>query len=154
VKTKVCKKCKKKKSLSAFRKANWGKNGYDSQCKVCRKLYAKQWRKRNPEEAKKKNRKQKLKINFGMTVDDYDKIFEIQKGVCAICGQPEISKNQYGLRRLSVDHNHVTGKVRGLLCSRCNIGIGHLNVDKKDVTLLLNAIEYIRKNILARGADD
>ena len=66
----------------------------------------------------------------------YDALYLKQNGVCAICGQP----NQNG-KRLFVDHCHITGKIRGLLCSFCNSGIGYL----KDSPVLLNrAIDYLK----------
>jgi hypothetical protein len=59
-------------------------------------------------------------------------------GICDICGNPETSK--YFL--LSVDHNHKTGKVRGLLCSNCNNGLGRF---KENIIILQNAIEYLKR---------
>jgi hypothetical protein len=62
---------------------------------------------------------------------------DIQEGVCAICG----GINKDG-RRLFIDHDHSTGKVRGLLCTKCNFGVGHFN---DDVILLLKTVGYIEK---------
>ena len=76
-----------------------------------------------------------LKMKFNMTIDDYNALLIKQNNVCAICMQV----CQSG-RRLCVDHCHVTGKVRGLLCHKCNVGIGLLNDDKN---LLSNAIKYL-----------
>lgn len=56
----------------------------------------------------------RLKQDFNMTLEQYDKMFEKQNGLCAICKLPGINI------RLGVDHNHKTGKVRGLLCQKCN----------------------------------
>ena len=68
-------------------------------------------------------------------------MYEQQNGVCAICGKPE-TKVQYGkIQPLTVDHNHETGKVRGLLCFNCNIAIGKL---KDDIVLLEKAIDYLK----------
>ena len=63
-------------------------------------------------------RKHLLKRLYNMTLKQYDQMFEAQNGNCAICGLPEL------MSRLSVDHNHETGKIRGLLCRRCNSGLG------------------------------
>jgi len=82
---------------------------------------------------------------FNLTTDDYDKELEKQNEVCALCGKKETVKNQYGVKRLATDHNHCTNKFRGLLCQRCNTGIGSLRVDEQGIELLLKAIEYIRK---------
>ena len=70
--------------------------------------------------------------------DDYNKVFIEQDGKCLICGkhQSELEKG------LAVDHDHITGKVRGLLCFHCNIGLGMF---RDDITLLTNAINYLVK---------
>jgi hypothetical protein len=60
-----------------------------------------------------------LKSKFGITLEQYNKKFEAQKGLCAICGNPEPTN-----KRLAVDHDHETEEVRDLLCSRCNPGLG------------------------------
>jgi hypothetical protein len=60
-------------------------------------------------------RRHHLKKRYGITLDDYDAMFKKQKGLCMLCGKPEKNK-----RHLHVDHDHVTGKVRGLLCGVCN----------------------------------
>lgn len=83
---------------------------------------------------KKYARKYRLKIRYGLTLKEYDKIFEQQGGVCVICKQPQLHK------RLAVDHNHKTGKVRGLLCFSCNSIVGHL---EKNPGLIINFIRYL-----------
>ncbi len=80
-------------------------------------------------------RASKLKAKYGMSISEYDLLWEDQEGLCAICGQPETMKHQNGsVLRLSVDHSHKTGKVRGLLCRQCNLMIGHAQ-DKPDILL-------------------
>ena len=64
-------------------------------------------------------RKYNLKRDYGITLVEYDEMFEKQNGVCVICKQSDITG-----QRLSVDHNHKTGKIRGLLCHRCNLWLG------------------------------
>lgn len=71
-------------------------------------------------------REQNLKCSYGMTLQDYNRQFQIQGGMCAICGRHQ-SMFDYSLH---VDHNHETGKVRGLLCSGCNMRVGFLE-DRK-----------------------
>jgi hypothetical protein len=68
---------------------------------------------------------------YGLTVAQYDAILEAQGHVCAICRHPEthVSSFTKKTRRLCVDHDHNTGRVRGLLCSRCNRAIGMLGDD-------------------------
>lgn len=78
---------------------------------------------------------------FRMTCAEYDKLFFVQGGLCAICGQPENKKAKNGkAKRLAVDHSHATGKVRGLLCHRCNVSLGNFE-DRSD--LLRLAADYL-----------
>jgi hypothetical protein len=76
-----------------------------------------------------------LKREYGLTKEDYLEMLKFQNGVCAICCNPEKKK------RLAVDHCHNTGKIRGLLCTRCNTSIGRFN---DDVELLQKAIDYLK----------
>jgi hypothetical protein len=84
------------------------------------------------------DRERRLKNKFGITIEDYNQMFEYQDGRCGICGkhQSELSNP------LSVDHCHKTGKVRGLLCPKCNSGIGMLGDDLYGITL---AMEYLQE---------
>lgn len=83
-------------------------------------------------------RESKLKYKYGITQEDYDRMLEEQGGKCKICGihQSEIKV------RLGVDHCHRSGKVRGLLCSRCNNALGCLKDDPK---LLEKAKQYLER---------
>ena len=139
MKTKVCTICKTEKGLDKFCKHQSCKYGVQSQCKACRKKYKRNYN--TPETIRKNN----LKAKYNLTIDEYDITFEQQKGVCAICGNKENVKNRWGIKRLSVDHNHLTNKVRGLLCFNCNVALGSFFVDERSEELLLNAIEYLRK---------
>jgi hypothetical protein len=90
--------------------------------------------------------RQRAVARYGITLEEFEKILAEQGGVCAVCGETE-SDVQYGrLRPLSVDHDHVTGKIRGLLCNSCNRGIGLLG---DNVTRLEQAVYYLRE----RGAE-
>jgi hypothetical protein len=71
-------------------------------------------------------RERNLKLVFNMTVDEYDAILEYQGGICAICDHPPKT------RRLSVDHDHKTGLIRGLLCHQCNRALGGMGSDADD----------------------
>ena len=86
---------------------------------------------------KEEHRARVLMSRFGLTVDAYDAMVNVQGGVCAICREQCAS----GMR-LSVDHDHMTGEVRGLLCKICNVAIGHL---KDDPELLRRAAEYLER---------
>lgn len=110
---------------------------------------SKAWREANPEKAKENRRKNylknkesnllyskeyNLKQNFNLTLEDYNTLLQKQNNVCAICGKT-CSKS------LAVDHDHKTGKVRGLLCNNCNRALGHF---KDSVENLTNAINYLK----------
>lgn len=83
----------------------------------------------------------RMRTEFGISLKDYRTMLERQRGVCAICGQPETTKRNGKTRWLAVDHCHFTGKVRGLLCGNCNPMIGYA---KDNVAVLEKAIEYLR----------
>lgn len=85
-----------------------------------------------------------IKSKYGLTIEDYNLLLSDQKGKCYICGNEETSYDAKTkkVKSLSIDHNHKTGKVRGLLCSRCNALIGYA---KEDIKILESAIKYINK---------
>lgn len=90
-------------------------------------------RQADPEAAYRYKRDHQLKSQFGISLNDYEKILESQGGVCAICKErPE--------ETLAVDHCHSTGIIRGLLCASCNNGLGRF---KDDPELLVAAIDYL-----------
>lgn len=82
----------------------------------------------------------RLRRDFGITLAEYDAMFEAQDGLCAICQQPETCTYKGTLKRLAVDHCHTTGQVRGLLCRQCNTALGSFG---DDVELLMRAINYL-----------
>jgi hypothetical protein len=84
------------------------------------------------------NQEYHLRRTFGIALDEYNQVFAKQEGKCAICGRYQSEFK----RAFDVDHNHETGTVRGLLCSKCNMGIGYFN---DDVTLLSDAIQYLKE---------
>ena len=89
------------------------------------------------------SKERKLKIRYNVSVSDYNIIYKKQNGVCAICNKKESSTNCNGkVRVLSVDHNHSTGKIRGLLCARCNQALGLFQDNPKN---LKQAIKYLEK---------
>ena len=117
---KICTRCKlQKESNECYETHSW--------CKACLKSY---WRSRSTPDGQ---RQKHLKA-FGLTIAQYDEMSTKQDGVCKICGQPET------FRRLSVDHDHVSGNVRGLLCINCNVALGGF---KDDIKRLQSAISYL-----------
>lgn len=90
------------------------------------------------------NKNSFLKSTYGITLAEYEALLESQNGVCAICGGKEKRKSRYGgVCRLHVDHDHKSGKVRGLLCQQCNNGIGHF---RENTAILAKAIIYVNKH--------
>ena len=87
-------------------------------------------------------RRSRLKRRYGITEDTYAVLEDIQGLCCAICTEPAGSGVGLHSKRLSVDHDHATGKIRGLLCSKCNSGLGSF----KDSLLLLEAAaDYLKR---------
>lgn len=83
----------------------------------------------------------KLTRVYNLTVEEYDALLAAQGGTCAICRQPETATDRRGrIRRMSIDHDHETGELRGLLCQRCNTGLG-MFLDRPD--LLMAAVGYL-----------
>lgn len=149
----ICYKCKIQKELVCFYKHN--KTGHRYECIDCVKLAAKAYRQKYPEKAtaswrRANNRYYKanslrvrgydLKRTYGITLEQYNAMLEQQGHVCAICKQKETGKINDVVKSLAVDHCHSTGKIRGLLCSNCNQGIGKL---KDNVGIMTNAISYL-----------
>lgn len=135
---KRCTKCLINKPRTEFYRHGKAKGGVHSACKDCEKKAAREFNAANPEKMALVNRRSKLKAEYGMTLEQYDNMLEAQGGGCAVCGM--ISPGGKG--RFHVDHNHSTGKVRGLLCHLCNVGLGHF---RDDVVTLTNAINYLNK---------
>ena len=83
----------------------------------------------------------RFKRTYGISLNDYNILFIKQKRICAICYNKETRRLNGKIVNLSVDHNHKTGKVRGLLCSQCNRSLGGF---KDDIKLLKKAIYYLK----------
>lgn len=138
---KQCRACRKVKARSEFylRKAS-SKHGKDTHriwCKDCEASGNKSSRTRNS-----RYRKQyMLKEKYGITVEDYNDLLSKQEGRCAICRRLPI-EDPMG-HDLAVDHDHETGRIRGLLCRHCNIGIGKLGDNISGLEL---ALAYLRKH--------
>ena len=106
-----------------------------------RRVKDRAWKWYHDNQHRAKNRQ--LKKNFDITYDDYVQMLAKQNGVCAICSEKEAYKSNSGegkLRDLSVDHNHQTGQIRGLLCAKCNAAIGMV---KEEIPRLHAMIRYL-----------
>ncbi|MDO9463776.1 MAG: endonuclease VII domain-containing protein [bacterium] len=91
--------------------------------------------KRNNPEIREKQAIRRKERKYGLSHEDWLRMYETQDGKCLICGKSFIKPSD-----AKVDHNHRTGKIRGLLCNNCNLGIGFLNDDPK---IMIKAIEYL-----------
>lgn len=107
-------------------------------CKACSTARARAWAEANPDAWERHRRRSWLKQKYGITPERYDDILSTQGGVCAICKQPPDDPRGY---RMHVDHDHATGRVRGILCGPCNQGIGRLG---DSIERLRAAIEYLQ----------
>lgn len=103
-----------------------------------RKAQGAEYRRKNNQALKDYDRERK----FGVTRLQYAEMFHRQNGVCAICFQAETATRKGNVKALAVDHDHKTGRVRGLLCSDCNTGIGKL---KDNPEVLRNAADYLEQ---------
>lgn len=161
----ACTRCREIKDIEEFSPSKRGKDGRRSHCHRCCCIASKEWRnknadrvretaasyrknnpekvrewaKRNPDKIKAKSRRQELKRNHNITQEEYEMLLNSQDGKCAIC---ETDKpNCLGVEYLSVDHDHETGRIRGLLCQNCNMGIGHL---KDNCKIVESALVYLK----------
>lgn len=135
--TKKCGKCGKEKLFDEFSKDKRGKYGLINACKECERNRFMEWRaKQTLTGEKHRQRIWKLK-KFGMSLPEYDYYVSIQDGKCAICH----CSDETG--ELCVDHDHATDKIRGMLCKKCNLAIGHL---KDSPVNALSAARYLIKH--------
>lgn len=138
---KLCNKCGEVRLLSEF--SSNGKTRKKTYCKICANRYAKRRRDKLHEAGRHKEWKRKIRLRdyYGLTVEQFHAMEVAQGGVCAICGNPETASNKHGLLPLSVDHNHKTGNIRGLLCLVCNRKL----VSVEDGHFLHLALSYLKK---------
>ena len=144
MKTKICTKCGIEKEINKFHPKPSGKFGVMAECKICRNIYTKKYSENHKKEKSEYMKEWFLNKRYGITKAIYNQMLEAQNYLCAICGKPETSfdKKHKTARLLSVDHNHKSGKIRALLCTRCNHTLGRIN---EDINLLQNIINYIIK---------
>jgi hypothetical protein len=111
-------------------------NGNRWMCRHCRAVNAKRWRSEHPEKwraARIRQTHSYLDRIIGISWQKYEKLYEEQEGKCTICGK--------WCERLHIDHDHATGKFRGLLCLSCNSGLGQFG---DDIPRLVRAILYLK----------
>jgi hypothetical protein len=146
---KACSKCGESWPLEHFRVfQRQGRPCRHSHCRACQNARLREYRRRHPErEAARskayrqrnpdKVRARNIAKRGGATLEDYDAMFAQQGGVCAICKQPPLDG-----KHLSVDHCHATGAIRGLLCGKCNSGLGMF---ADEPGRLIAAVNYLKE---------
>jgi hypothetical protein len=135
---KVCTSCNTEKPLSDFSVRKTGRIGdLVMPCKPCRVQAHRTKRRSNPDYYLQIERKSKFKNQYGITIEQYEEMLFSQGGGCGICATKTPSNRT---KYFAVDHCHATGKVRGLLCTKCNRGLGLFN-DRTD--LLKSASNYL-----------
>jgi Recombination endonuclease VII len=110
--------------------------------------YYRDWRKKqDPMKLAGQRRKWSLRTLYNLSLEEYDAMLLAQGGVCAVCKQPETARLRSKTKRLTVDHDHRTGEVRGLLCTSCNSLLGHAH---DDAAVLAAAAGYLARRHLRR----
>ncbi len=139
---KVCMGCKREKPLDCFWPDRRKKHGRMARCKDCKSAAVRAYRESHPDMNRKRywanrdaERERHLVRKYGITLAVYATMLAAQLGKCAICGKPEPKH-----KTLDVDHDHETGRVRGLLCTSCNRVLGHAH---DSVERLQAAVEYL-----------
>jgi len=144
---KTCSKCKRNLPLTTkyFSRDKHKKSGFTSQCKRCRnenkqspECEKKYQRKYNDSEKGKINRRKQQLAKYGLTEQDYKILYENQHKKCAICKK----ELPYSNTNVHIDHNQETGKVRGILCQQCNVGLGFF---QDNLDLLIAATNYLQR---------
>jgi hypothetical protein len=152
--------------LDEFYRAAGMSDGYRNDCKACNlaakkvrtaldpqanRDRVKRWREANParykatlrayrktDKRKRAERAGHLRRKYGITLADYERMFDAQGGVCAICGKTRPEE-----RTLHIDHDHVSGEIRGLLCFRCNNALGDF---EEQYELFAAAADYLDRD--------
>lgn len=132
--TRVCKACGKRQSMTEF---YWGiKDKYRiRKCQTCCGERQRERKATRPEVYKEQGFARSLRVKYGLTVQEWERLLELQGRKCPICSKALTRKNTH------VDHDHKTGIIRGLLCFECNTGIGKFH---DSIERLLAAVTYLQ----------
>ena len=142
IETLLCKLCYERKHVSNFHKDSSSPRGHAYYCKPCATEKSRAWHFEHKGKALYKTKRQEsyFKTKYNISKEVRDQMLVEQDNKCAIC---RLSLSSNG-SHTHTDHNHQTGKIRGILCTNCNRGLGHFN-DSGDN--LQAAIEYLRRNV-------
>lgn len=135
--TKVCTSCGTDRPLDQYNKRAAGKDGLNSCCRPCVNAKSMEWYQNNKERARKNHREWTLRSLYGISESEFQALLAAQAGKCALCS---VVFTEVGRRNLCVDHDHVTGEVRGLLCRLCNRSIAQLGDNAEG---LRRAVAYL-----------
>jgi hypothetical protein len=144
---KICTRCKQLKPINLFPCVSRENRKPRAQCKQCCAEKQRQTYASKPQQYRNYVKKRRIKYNnvhkrianlktFGLTIEDYETMLKSQNKQCAICGTLQCTSG----KRLAIDHCHLTGRIRGLLCLRCNQAIGKFN---DNYFLLQQAADYV-----------
>lgn len=148
----ACQRCKQSKPITFFRKNKRSPTGINQNCRKCCTEYGKEWREdkrdasriiakaaywRNPEAGRRRARIGNFRKKYGLTVAEVDGMLIAQNNNCAICERSLLGK------KANVDHDHSTGKIREILCTRCNLGIGYF---EESSDIFFKCIEYLKRH--------
>jgi hypothetical protein len=137
---KICNTCKEEKDETAF---YFSGNYIYHHCKKCNSEKSKQWYQINKDIKKESSLKWHYKSKYGLTFEQRQALFDKQEGKCAVCNCDVHLDGTKNATQAVIDHCHTSGKVRGVLCNTCNQGLGFF---KDDVTVIQNAIKYLKEN--------
>lgn len=150
---KICPKCG---SSGPFYKSKQSKDGLDFRCKKCRSDYRKsllkisptyregqiksatEWQRLHPEKCRLATRRSRLKRIYNLSLSEWQLLFEKQNKCCSICKVIDPGKSGW-----HTDHNHLTGKVRGIICAFCNSVLGF---SRDSILILESAISYLKSH--------
>lgn len=128
---KRCSSCGDDKRLSDFHKASNRPDGLNPQCKSCRSAYGRATYSVGVQ------RDKNLRANYGISLEDFEGMLWVQDNRCAICAEVLLPPGVCGAH---VDHDHASGRVRGILCHDCNLGLGRFHDDPE---ALRSAASYL-----------
>lgn len=133
----ICTKCGVNQPLTQFHKDSRRHNGRRSSCKACYSAFHAKYYQDNTEKVKLRNKTIWVKRKYGFSLNELAKIRDNQQNKCAIC-EEELKAGS----DVHVDHDHKTGKVRGILCRWCNTGLGQFKDSEKS---LIKAVQYLQQ---------
>lgn len=141
--SKICTVCKQTLPFEDFHNSVRSKDGKAYRCKTCDYSAQKVYKKKRYLEYREGRRKVQRKSKYGLDDEKFQELLERQSGCCACCEKPldQGWTREHKPNKLVVDHDHVTGKVRGLLCTMCNKGLGLLG---DNVEGLEKALKYLK----------